>query len=76
MTEHPFYQVSVDDQEIIIKLNKELVDKATLENILDYLKLESIRQKSQLTEEQAAILADEIDQAVWVKLKPKFFGQL
>ncbi|WP_181280584.1 hypothetical protein [Aphanothece hegewaldii] len=45
MIEQPFYQVLVEDEEIIIKLNKQFVDQATLENILDYLKARKYKKK-------------------------------
>ena len=41
---------------------------------LDYLELEAIRKHSQLTEESAATLAEEIDREVWSNIKPKFSG--
>lgn len=71
MLEQSFYNVTMNDQEITIKLNRELIDQETLNNLLDYLKLESIRNKSKLTEDSAQQLADEIDAKIWQKLKFK-----
>ena len=42
--------------------------------LLDYLELEAIRKRSQLTEESAATLAEEIDREVWSNVKSKFSG--
>ena len=41
--------------------------------LLNYLELKSISQRSQLTEEVAAELADEIDSTVWPKVKSKLY---
>ncbi len=75
MLKENFYNILIDDQEITIKLNRKLIDQETLNNLLDYLKLESIRNKSELTEELIKELADEIDVAAWKKLKPKFIKE-
>jgi hypothetical protein len=46
----------------------------TLSKFLDYLELETIRKRSNLTDERAATLAEEIDRDVWSKIKQKFVG--
>jgi plasmid maintenance system antidote protein VapI len=71
MLEQSSYNVTINDQEIIIKLNRELIDQETLNNLLDYLKLKSIRNKSKLTEDSAQQLSDEIDTKMWQKLQSK-----
>jgi hypothetical protein len=39
---------------------------------VDSLDLESIRERSRLTEEQAAVLADEVNRRCWGAIKRKF----
>ncbi|NEO69773.1 hypothetical protein [Moorena sp. SIO3H5] len=71
MSNNPYYDLSVDDQTIIIKIDKTAVDYQQLTQLLNYLELKSISQRSQLTEEVAAELADEIDSTIWSKVKSK-----
>ncbi|NEQ86338.1 MAG: hypothetical protein F6K26_41595 [Moorea sp. SIO2I5] len=71
MSNNPYYNLSVDDQTIIIKIDKTGIDYQQLTQLLNYLELNSISQRSQLTEEVAAELADEIDSTVWSKVKSK-----
>ncbi len=70
MQDLPLYNITVDNQDIIVRLNRDIIDRDTLSKFLDYLELETIRKRSQLTLEQAAALADEIDRDVWSKIKP------
>ena len=65
------YDLSADEQTITIKINKASFDYQELTQLLNYLELKSISQRSQLTEEVAAELANEIDSTVWSKLKSK-----
>ena len=46
-------------------------DRDALSRLLDFVELESIRKSSQLTEEEAAHLADEVDRSVWERVKHK-----
>ncbi|NEO76193.1 hypothetical protein [Moorena sp. SIO4G3] len=71
MSNNPYYNLSVDDQTIIIKIDKTAIDYQQLTQLLNYLELNSISQRSQFTEEVAAELADEIDSTVWSKVKSK-----
>ncbi len=71
----PSYQVNVENREVIVRFQRDMIDEETLGRFLDYLELESIRKRSNLTEKQAAELAKEIDAAVWKKLKPLYIGK-
>lgn len=68
------YNITLDNQDIIIKFNRNILDQESLTKFLEYLELETIRKRSNLTEEQATTLADEIDRDVWLKIKHKFVG--
>lgn len=70
MQDLPLYNITVDNQDIIVRLNRDIIDRDTLSKFLDYLELETIRKRSELTVEQAAVLAGEIDRDVWSKIKP------
>lgn len=72
MTDKAFYNITVENKDIIVRLNRDIIDRDTLIKLLDYLELETIRKHSRLTEKQAATLAEEIDTKVWSNLKHKF----
>jgi hypothetical protein len=66
------YQIESEEGDIVIRFDGELVDRSALARLLDFIELESIRRRSQLTEEDAAQIADEIDQSVWERIKHKY----
>jgi hypothetical protein len=66
------YSIAVENSDIIVRLNRHTIDQDALVRFLDYLELETIRRRSQLTDEQAAKLAADIDHATWETLKSKF----
>ncbi|MDO9128620.1 MAG: hypothetical protein Q7U34_02020 [Anaerolineales bacterium] len=72
MEYNPSYQINVQKRDVIVRFRRELIDQSALSRFLDFLELESIRQRSALTEEQAADLAKEIDQSVWENIKEAF----
>jgi hypothetical protein len=74
MSEQSNYTIRLENQDIVVRLNRESIDLEQLRIFLDYLELESIRKRSQLTGEQANELASEIDQAVWESIQSKFIG--
>ena len=63
------YKIVFEDKDIVIRLNRDLVNKDELSRFLDYIFLQSIGKNSELTEEQATILAKEIDRNVWKKIQ-------
>ncbi|MBI5290495.1 MAG: hypothetical protein HY872_01295 [Chloroflexi bacterium] len=68
----PSYQVNVEKQNVVVRFRRDMIDQIALGKFLDYLELESIRKRSQLTEEQAAALAGEIDRSVWESIESAF----
>jgi hypothetical protein len=74
MSEPSSYIITLENQDIVIRLNRESIDLDLLRTFLDYLELESIRNRSQLTGEQVTELADEIDRGVWESFQSKFTG--
>jgi hypothetical protein len=69
MPDKKLYNITIDNQDIIIRFNKDILAQESLNKFLEYLELETIRKRSSLTEAQATILADEIDRDVWLKIK-------
>lgn len=72
MKENDIYSIAVENKDIVIRLNSDLVDRDALTKLLDYIELESIRKRSQLTEAQASRLANQIDRNVWQNAKHKY----
>lgn len=66
------YEIANEQGDIVVRFNGELVDRDALSRFLDFVELESIRKRSQLSEQDAARLADEIDRSVWERIKHKY----
>ncbi|MBD2570910.1 hypothetical protein [Anabaena lutea] len=69
------YNITVENQDLIIRFKKDIIELDTLKKFLDYLELESFRKKSSMTIAQAEALAKEIDIDVWSNIKHKFVGE-
>lgn len=67
------YNLAKENQEIVVRLNQEIFTEEKLTKFLEYLILENISASSQLNEEEAQKLANEIDAKVWNSLKAGFF---
>lgn len=61
--------ITFKDDEAILKFPKQLVSSDYVQEFLGRLRLEATVEKSQLTEEQAWELSEEIKQAWWEKNK-------
>lgn len=72
MNQSAAYSISVENNQITLQLDSSLIDRDALTRLLDFIELESIRKSSQLTEEQAALLAAEVTRANWENLRDKF----
>jgi len=64
------YSIAVEDTDIVVRLNRNTISQDTLRRFLD--ELETIRNQSQLTDEQAIEIAADIERATWETLKPTF----
>jgi len=69
------YNITVENQDLIIRFKKDIIELDALKKFLDYLELESLRKKSRMTTAQAETLAQEIDIDVWSNIKHKFVGE-
>jgi hypothetical protein len=74
MVSQPAYQVDRNGDDVVIRIDAEQMDVEQISRFLDYMALESVRQRSELTEESAAALADEIDRAVWERNRHRVTG--
>lgn len=64
-------QITLDNQDIVVRIPKDSMTKAALANFLDYVELMELNQNSQLKQEQADDLAREINSSVWQSLRGK-----
>ncbi|HEX2081092.1 MAG TPA: hypothetical protein VHG08_25545 [Longimicrobium sp.] len=60
-------QIEEDGDRLVIRISKSLANRDRVERFLACLELEELASRSQLTEEAARELAEEIDRAVWEK---------
>ena len=58
-----------EQDDIVIRIQRNRISPEALEKLLDWLQLEEIRQQSQLQTEQAEQLTQQIKQATWQALK-------
>lgn len=64
--------ITFEAEDVILKFPKQLVSSTFLQDFLQKLRLETIAMKSQLTEEQAWKLSEEIKQEWWQKNRDPF----
>lgn len=74
MVPQPAYQIDSTGNEVVVRFSRERMSDEQISRFLDYLQLESIRQRSELTEEGAEALADEVDRAVWEQNRHRVTG--
>ena len=63
------YTIAYENKDIVIRFEKETVDKKLLSNFLEFIEMEQIRKRSKLSDKQADKIAKEINRKVWDKLK-------
>jgi hypothetical protein len=69
----PAYKLDVStDNGFTIRVEPGVLDRRRVSRFLDYLILETTRERSQLTRGEAAEIADEIDQAVWERVRGEY----
>lgn len=70
----PAYRIDVEAQDLVVRVRRDVVDHEEVSRFLDFLELESIRRRSELTAEDAARLADEVDAGVWERYRSRVQG--
>ncbi|MBI3960468.1 MAG: hypothetical protein HY328_16775 [Chloroflexi bacterium] len=65
------YSYALEGEDIVLRVDKELVDPEFFARFLDYLNVQAMRRRSRLTEVQVEKLAAEVDRAVWQQLKSR-----
>jgi hypothetical protein len=63
------YRIDFEERDMVLRVPRELLGREEVTQFLDFLELDSIRERSELAEEDGAALADEVDRAVWDRLR-------
>ena len=72
MPNKSLYEITLDNEDIIVKIDRNLISQERMTKFLDYLELEIIRNRSQLSETDAENLADQINREIWSNIQDKF----
>jgi hypothetical protein len=65
----PANRIDFEERDMVLRVPRELMGREEVSHFLEFLELESIRGRSELTEEDAAAIADDVDRAVWDRLR-------
>jgi hypothetical protein len=68
----PAYEVRREEGGFVVRVNGDLFTQDEVSRFLEFLTLESIRKRSQLTQEDADMLAREIKIGAWDRVKHLF----
>ena len=68
------YEIETDQDSIIIRLPRKLANDEGLVRFLDYLEMQDIRQRSELSEEDAEKLTTEVKRDAWQRVRHLFEG--
>lgn len=66
------YQLTKEQDDIVLRFPRQLLDDQALAYLLDYLELSAINRRSQLTSQQAEKLSAEIKQGAWQRVMHLF----
>jgi hypothetical protein len=72
MATAPAYEIDRDHGRLVVRVNEDLFTEDEVSRFLDYLTLESIRKRSELTEDDAETLAKEVKNAAWERVRHLF----
>lgn len=68
------YQIAIESSEIVVRFDRSVFQADELTELLDYLRLKSLRRRSQLTDEQIEALADDVNQSGWRRIQEDFLA--
>lgn len=70
------YSYALDGRDIVLRMDKDLVEPEYFARFLDYLNVQAIRRRSQLAQAQVETLASDVNQAIWQQLKPRVLPEV
>lgn len=65
------YDITIDDSRITVSMDRDEIDVDELLKFVDFLRMQSFLRQNNLTEEEIAALADEVDRNAWRSVKRK-----
>ena len=66
------YEITTEQDDIIIRLPRTSTDQEALSKLLDYLELDAINRRSKLSESEAEQIATTIKQDAWNQVRHLF----
>lgn len=69
MAAEPAYRIDIEERDLVVRVRRDMLDQEQVSRFLDYLELESIRRRSELSDEDARALAQEIDRGAWERVR-------
>lgn len=69
MASEPAYRIDLEERDLVVRLRRDVLDEEQVSRFLDYLELEAIRRRSELSGDIAQALAREIDRDVWERAR-------
>jgi hypothetical protein len=64
------YRVDHQGKEIVVRVNSDLMSREEMMDLLDFIFLESLRQKASLSADEVAQLSGEANRSAWERLRP------
>ena len=66
------YSVAIEEETIVVRFDRDFFSQDELSELLDYLRAKVLRNRAQLTDDQIAELADEVNLSGWERIKDDF----
>lgn len=63
------YRIDMEEDGLVVRVRPGVLDREAVARFLDFLTLESLRRRSELTAEDAGALADDVDRAAWERVR-------
>lgn len=71
MSNKSLYEITLENEDIVVKIDRNLISQDRMTKFLDYLELEIIRNRSQLSETDAEKMAEQINRDIGSNLQDK-----
>ncbi|HKP74499.1 MAG TPA: hypothetical protein VJT67_03100 [Longimicrobiaceae bacterium] len=66
------YELKREEKDFVVRVNGDMFTEDEVSRFLEFLTLESIRKRSQLTQDDADVLAKEVKAAAWERVRHLF----
>lgn len=70
MREKPGLRIDEEDGDYVIRIPRDCIGREDVRRFFDYLTIEAGSHKFDMSEQEMAAFADEIDHAAWKRLRP------